>query len=68
MEVSIEEMFEVHCFTRDNYEKRGNRFPEQSYRFFSKDEVLKCLTNLVNNDFSGIYITELIIYRSADKD
>ena len=53
--------FEVHCFTKDNYERLGNQFPENSYFFDTKDEVLSCLTNLVNNKISGIWKTELII-------
>lgn len=54
-------IFEVHCFTRHNYERLGNQFPENSYVFVTEDEVLECLTNLVKNKVSGIWKTELII-------
>ena len=54
-------LFEVHCFTKNNYDQRGNKFPENSYVFDTEDEVLKFLTNLVKNKMSGIWITELII-------
>ena len=54
-------IFEVHCFTRHNYERTGNQFPENSYCFVTEDEVLECLTNLVKNEVSGIWKTELII-------
>lgn len=53
--------FEVHCFTKHNYERFGNQFPENSYFYGTEDEVLKCLIDLIENPISGIWKTELIM-------
>ena len=48
--------FEVHCFTKQNYEKFGNQFPENSYFYDTEDEVSKCLIDLIKNPISGIML------------
>jgi len=51
--------FIIHCYTKNTYERlRG--FPENSYEFETKEEAIKCLIDLIYNDISGIWITELI--------
>lgn len=53
--------FEVHCFTKANYERYGNNFPENSYFYDTEKEVTECLIDLVKNPISGIWKTEFII-------
>lgn len=53
--------FEVHCFTKQNYQAFGNKFPENSYLFDDEEAVINCLANLLANKESGIYKTELVI-------
>lgn len=51
--------FIINCYTKNTYlYLRG--FPENSYEFNTKEEAIKCLTDLIYNDISGIWITELI--------
>ena len=53
--------FEVHCFTKENYERFGDKFPENSYFYDSAEEAIRCLSDLVKNPISGIWKTELVI-------
>lgn len=54
------QQFIIDCYTADTYNKLYG-FPENSYGFDTKIEAIKCLTDLINNDISGIYHCELKI-------
>lgn len=47
-------MFRIHCFTKDNCEKYGLLFPENTYQTSSLDKIYETIKNVFDTDKSGI--------------
>jgi hypothetical protein len=51
--------FEIDLYTEKSLLTHGH--PENSYEYDKKEDAIKCLTDLINNDIAGIYKAELFI-------
>jgi len=51
--------YEIDLYTKETF--LTHRIPENSYEYDSKEEAIKCLRDLINNDMAGIYRVELTI-------
>ncbi len=55
--------FTVNLYTRSTYSRFSgypNSFPENTYHYDKEEDVTKCISDLLKNDISGIYLTEII--------
>lgn len=47
-------MFRIHCFTKDNCERYGLSFPENTYETKNINKVITTMKNVLDTDRSGI--------------
>ena len=50
---------EIDLYTKESH--LTHRHPENSYEYKTKEEAIKCIRDLINNDIAGIYRAEITI-------